>query len=106
MAAFVTKIAHPYVEYDKASLRQLLSYAINRGDDNYAPECRSVRSKMYYVQTGPWEFSVKEGVNMADISESKSPLPPRKDTSQSVMRDVESIIDSPSRRIFEFEVST
>lgn len=32
------RFLHPYIEYDKASLRELLSYAINRGSDNCDPE--------------------------------------------------------------------
>lgn len=42
MAPLITKVSYPYVDDDKAGPRQLLSYAIIKGGNKFAPETRSV----------------------------------------------------------------
>lgn len=62
-----------YVNYEKAGLKVLLSYAINTDSGKFAPETRTSFKNGCCVHLGPGSFSVGKCLNVADIPSWKTP---------------------------------
>lgn len=93
--------AYPYFEYDKVCLAKSLTSAIKTGIDKSIPETQTSSANRfcdrYCFQTGPEKFSIKEGLDIADVSKFKnSPLDTER---QTIEQDAKQELQNPSQLI-------
>lgn len=73
MAPQIKKSANPYVEYDKAGLREILNHETRKGIDIFALDTRRCIENRYCVQIGI--YSIRERLNIAEIFKLKMGYP-------------------------------
>lgn len=77
-----TSATHPYVEYDKAGVIELLSFAMSKGGDHFAPETRTCIANWCCAQTAPRKLRTKVCLDIAEVLKLKA-APSRKCNPQS-----------------------